>query len=186
MRHTTLINYLLYQTGWFACILGGAWDYPLAGFAIALGAIGVHLYLTRERAIELRLIAIATAAGLLIEIFQLRTGTYRMTSGTLVENFPPLWMLALWAQFATTFRYSLRGIISRPALAAVFGVIGAPLAFLAGGRLGALTLLPPETLGLERLAMCWGVAMYAFALAVRRISSETGSPMYRTLKHYRQ
>jgi hypothetical protein len=111
---------------------------------------------------------IATTAGLLIEIFQLRTGTYRMTSGTLIENFPPLWMLALWAQFATTFRYSLRGIISRPALAGVFGVIGAPLAFLAGERLGALALLPPETLGLERLAISWGVAMYAFAILARR------------------
>jgi hypothetical protein len=119
MKHTVLVNYVLYQTGWFACILGGAWHFPLTGLAIALGAIAAHLWLTRERAIEVRLIAIATAAGLLIEIFHLRTGTYRMTSGTIVENFPPPWMLALWAQFATTFRYSLRGIISRPALAGV-------------------------------------------------------------------
>jgi hypothetical protein len=117
--------------------------------------------------------------GLLIEIFQLRTGTYRMTSGTIVENFPPLWMLALWAQFATTLRYSLRGIISRPAVAALFGVLGAPLAFLAGERLGALTLLPPETLGLERLAISWGVAMLLFALAVRRTSPEAENPRYR-------
>jgi hypothetical protein len=179
MKHTVLVNYVLYQTGWFACILGGAWHFPLTGLAIALGAIAAHLWLTRERAIEVRLIAIATAAGLLIEIFHLRTGTYRMTSGTIVENFPPPWMLALWAQFATTFRYSLRGIISRPALAGLFGVLGAPLAFLAGDRLGALTLLPPETAGLERLAISWGVAMYAFALIVRRVPSEAGSPVYR-------
>ncbi len=179
MKRTALVNYLLYQTGWFACILGGAWNYPFTGFAIALGAIAVHLYLSRERAVELRLIAMAMSAGLIIEVFQLWAGTYRMTSGTIIPHLPPPWMLALWAQFATTFRYSLRGIISRPGLAALFGVIGAPLAFLAGDRLGALTLLPPESLGLERLAISWGVAMFGFAVAVRRVSSEAGSPLYR-------
>ena len=174
MRYSALTNYVLYQAGWFACILGGAWNLPLAGFAVATGLIAVHVFLSQDRTTELRLIALAVVVGLVIEIVQLRAGTYRMTSGTLVEKLPPLWMLALWAQFATTFRFSLRSILARPGVAVVFGLVGAPLAFLAGERLGALTLLPPLTFGLERLAVCWGAAMFLFSIAVRRVPATSG------------
>ena len=36
---TKLVNVLLYQTGWFCCVLGAAWDYPVTGAlsALALG-----------------------------------------------------------------------------------------------------------------------------------------------------
>jgi hypothetical protein len=44
----------------------------------------------------------------------------------------------MWAQFATTFRFSLRTMITRPIPAALFGAAGGPIAFLAGERLGAV------------------------------------------------
>jgi len=36
VRHSTLVNYLLYQAGWFACMLGAAWQWPLTGFGLAV------------------------------------------------------------------------------------------------------------------------------------------------------
>lgn len=175
MRHSALANYVLYQAGWFACVLGGAAHRPLTGAAVAAGLVGVHLFLCRDRAIEVSLIAAALLTGLAIELLQLRAGTYRMTSGTIVEGWPAPWMLMLWAQFATTFRFSLKSILARPAAAAVFGAVGAPLAFLAGDRMGALTLLPPLTYGMERLALSWALAMVLFAVLVRR-SARGGAP----------
>ena len=80
MRHTRLINYALYQAGWFACVLGAATQHPWIGFLIAVILIGAHLT-ALERSIEVRLVVVATAVGLGVETVQIATGTYRFTSG---------------------------------------------------------------------------------------------------------
>lgn len=60
MRHTQLINYALYQGGWFACVLGASWQHPWVGLAIALVLIGARLTLSCERLVECRLVILAT------------------------------------------------------------------------------------------------------------------------------
>ena len=40
-------------------------------------------------------------------MMQIGAGTYRFTSGTVLDALPPPLLLAMWAQFSTTFRYSL-------------------------------------------------------------------------------
>ena len=179
MRHTQLINYALYQIGWFACVLGGAWQRPWTGFLIAVILGGAHLTLSRERSLEVRLVALATAVGAVVEMIQIAAGTYRFTSGTVVDALPPPWLLAMWAQFATTFRFSLRGVITRPLSAALFGAVGGPIAFLAGERLGAVILLPPLTSGLFRLSISWAIALVVFSAIVRRVAPEPDAPRYR-------
>ena len=167
-----LINYTLYQAGWFACVLGGASHRPWTGFLIAMVLIGVHLTLSVERSLDVRLVVMATAVGLVVEAVQIATGTYRFSSGTVNDALPPPWLLAMWAQFATTFRFSLRRVINRPLYAALFGAAGGPIAFLAGERLGAVTLLPPLTHGLLRLSISWAIALVIFSAVVRRVTPE--------------
>jgi hypothetical protein len=170
VRRTNLINYALYQIGWFACVLGGASHRPWTGCLIALTLVGVHLTRSLERSIEVRLIALATAVGAVVEMMQIAAGTYRFTSGTVIDALPPPWLLAMWAQFATTFLSSLRTVVSRPLQAALFGAIGGPIAFLAGERLGAVTLMPPVVHGLLRLSVSWALALVVFSAAVRRVA----------------
>jgi hypothetical protein len=88
------------------------------------------------------LVVLATAVGAAVEVILIAAGTYRFTSGTATDALPPPWLLVMWAQFATTFRFSLRSVVTRPVLAVTLGAAGGPIAFLAGERLGA-TLLPP-------------------------------------------
>jgi hypothetical protein len=99
-----------------------------------------------------------------------------------VDALPPPWLLAMWAQFATTFRFSLRPVLARPPGAALFGAVGGPLAFVAGERLGAITLLPPLTHGLLRLSISWAVALVVFSAVVRRVTPERDAPLYRTTR----
>lgn len=124
---------------------------PWVGLAIALVLIGAHLAPSSGRHVELGLVILATLVGVVVETFQIAAGTYRFTSGTLIDDLPPPWLVAMWAQSATTFRFSLRTMIVRPVPAALFGPVGGPIAFVAGQRLGAVTLFPPLTLGLLRL-----------------------------------
>jgi len=175
LRLTRLINYAIYQIGWFACVLGAASQRPWTGLVIAMALIGVHLVLSEERSIEIRLMVLATAVGAVVETIQIAAGTYRFTSGTLADALPPPWLLAMWAQFATTFRFSLRRLITRPVPAVLFGATGGPIAFLAGEALGAVTLLPPLGYSLLRLSISWAIALAIFSVVVRRVSPELGA-----------
>lgn len=167
-RYTSLLNYLFYQAGWFACVLGAAAGRPWLGFLLATALVGAHLWLSVDRARELRRLALAAAVGLLVEAVQIAAGTYRFTSGAVVAVLPPPWLLIMWAQMATTFDFSLRPIVSRPAAAMMFGALGGPLAFVAGERLGAVTLQRPLAPGLLLLAACWAIAMTVISVAEQR------------------
>ena len=175
MRRANLVNYALYQIGWFACVLGGASHRPWTGFAIAIILIGVHLALSVKRSLDVRLVLLAAAVGAVVEMIQIAAGTYRFTSGTVFGALPPPWLLAMWAQLATTFRLSLRSVATRPVPAMLFGAVGGPLAFLAGERLGAITLLPPLSYGLLRLSISWAIALLVFSAVVRRVVPERGA-----------
>ena len=172
MRHSQLVNYTLYQIGWFACVLGAASQRPWTGCLIAMFLVGVHLALSGERLLEVQLVLLATAVGAAVEMIQVAAGTYRFTSGTVNDALPPPWLLVMWAQFATTFRRSLRGVLTRPVLAMLFGAAGGPIAFLAGERLGAVTLLPPLAPSLLRLSISWAIALVVFSAVVRRVAPE--------------
>lgn len=180
MRHGQLINYALYQLGWFACVLGASWQRPWMGFTFATVLICAHVVLSAHRSEEILLIAVATVVGAVVETVQIGAGTYRFTSGTIGDALPPPWLLAMWAQFATTFRFSLRTVVMRPVPAALFGAIGGPVAFLAGERLGAVTFLPPLTSGLVRLSIAWGLALLVFSALARWITPDRDGPHYRT------
>ena len=68
MRRAHLVNYALYQIGWFACVLGTASHRPWTGLLIALTLVGVHLTRSLERSIEVRLTALAAAVGAMVEM----------------------------------------------------------------------------------------------------------------------
>lgn len=169
--YTSLLNYLFYQAGWFACVLGAAAGRPWSGFLVAAALVGAHLWLSADRPRDLRRIAIALATGSTVEIVQIAAGTYQFTSGTVYAALPPPWLLIMWAQMATTFDFSLRPIVRRPVAAIGFGALGGPLAFLAGERLGAVTLQRPLAPGLILLSVTWAAALGVLAFAERWDSS---------------
>lgn len=167
------INYLLYQIGWFACIFGAAWQQELAGVFIAILLTSAHLWLSSDRDVEVRLVATALLVGTVVESVQAAAGTYTSTTVFDLGGNQPIWLLTLWAQFAITFRYCLRGVLRRPWAALLFGACGGPLAFLAADRLGALTLLPPLGEGLLRISAAWTIALLLFSWVTRRWSGDT-------------
>ena len=176
---TRSVNYALYQTGWFAAILGAAWRQEAAGVTLAVALTLTHMVLVRERAIEIRLLVVAVSAGYVIEWMQLAAGTYRPQTSLLPDGTPPAWLLVLWAQFATTFRYSLQRILQRPAWAALFGAIGGPLAFFAADRFGALDLLAPVSHGMLRLTVAWSTSLAVFSWLTKKWWPSTVEPVYR-------
>jgi uncharacterized protein DUF2878 len=85
-----------------------------------------------ERSLEVRLVGLATAVGVVVEMMQI-AGTYRFISGTVLDALPPPWLLPTWAQLSMTFRYSLRNVITRPIRAVLFGAAAQSFSIERGG-----------------------------------------------------
>ncbi|MEP7313882.1 MAG: DUF2878 domain-containing protein [Pseudomonadota bacterium] len=153
-----LTNIAAFQLGWFACVLGGAWQHAWAGSLIALAAILLHLWMARHRIPEVKLLAFALLIGVGWESLIVSLGLMRYSSGNFLHGVAPHWILALWPLFATTLNVSLTWLRGRPWLAAVFGAVGGPLAYWSGQRLGGVQI-PDLLLGLGAQCLGWAVFM---------------------------
>jgi Protein of unknown function (DUF2878) len=181
----TLCNIGAYQVAWFACVLGAANDLAWAGAAVALFVAAAHVTLTGRVGAELKLIAAATAIGLLVDSALARTGQIEFVAGVWAEGWAPYWMLALWAAFATTLNHSLRWVMGRPIVAAILGAAGGPLAYFAGTRLGALEMPTPE-MALPLIAAAWAAAMWALSIVATRVRPSATSPRIPSATHRQQ
>ena len=176
---TYALNYLLYQAGWFTCVLGAAGGRPwLAALAGAV-LLAVHLGLARRRADELALALAVMAIGLAVDALQIRLGTLRFSGGLLDPRLPPPWLVILWAQFATTLHFCLAWVRHSWWRSVPFGAIGGPCAFLAGARLGAVQLASPVWPSLLSLSVLWSVAMPLAATLAARQALRPGAGEYR-------
>lgn len=172
MGASSLFNFVAYQLAWLACVLGAAHDLAWAGAALALVVTAVHLALHRDAA-ELRLIVCAAAIGFFVDSALVRTHVVVFESAGW-DGWAPLWIVSLWIAFATTLNHSLRWLASRPWVAALAGAIGGPLAYLAGAKLGALTILTPVP-ALILIATLWALAMGLLAL-LTGVRGNAGAP----------
>ncbi len=82
---------------------------------------------------------------------------------------PPLWLIGLWAAFATLIPICFRWLFSRLWLAAILGACSGTLSYVSGGKLGALMV---NTEGLHWIALEWGIAMPLLVWLVQRGDSD--------------
>lgn len=154
---TKLLNVGLYQLGWFCCVVGAAWDYPVIGAMLALGLTGIHLLLADSRKAECTLMVGSCLIGVMVDSIQQELGvfTFKMQPGW--PLWLPLWVLVIWAQFATLFHYALAWLSGRYLLAAILGAFGGPLAYWGGVSLGAAVFGENPGLSLMALAVTWAL-----------------------------
>ena len=165
-----LLNLLAFQIGWFSCVLGAANGLPWLGPAVVAVLVGLHLAWTVDRRGEIALLAGVTLLGGLADSLQIALGVleFPVRNGVLPEWLVPLWIWAMWTNFATTLRSSLAWLCRKPLLAAVLGAVGASTTYLFGAKLGALhmegTMAKLTVLGVE-----WAVLLPVMGwMALRR------------------
>ncbi|PLX72383.1 MAG: DUF2878 domain-containing protein [Desulfuromonas sp.] len=170
-----LINISIYQAGWFFCVLGAVWGYPLIGAISALSLCGLHLLLVGSWKSEIRLMLIACLLGVIVDSLQQAIGIFTFKKDPAWPLWLPLWVFVIWAQFATLFHFSLYWLQNRPLLAALFGAIGGPLAYGAGIRLGAATLGPEPALSILSLAVVWSIVTPVLCRISHTIDAREGT-----------
>ena len=162
-----LVNFVAFQLGWFACVLGAAHGMPWAGTGVALAIVVWHLVRARRPGAELALVLFAAGIGALWDSGLAALGWIRYPSGVLIEGAAPHWIVALWMLFATTLNVSLGWLKRNLALGAAFGALGGPLAYLGGAKLGALTFVAQGP-ALAALALGWAVLTPLLLIVARR------------------
>lgn len=157
-------NAIGYQAIWFALVIGAShgdtgWALVAGGvFVVAQVALGGHVVAEAKR------LGMALLFGMVIDGVPSMLGWwhYASPSPALPPGGAPAWILMLWLCFATTLSRSLSFVQGRPALAALLGAIGAPMAYLAAARGWQALLLPASPV----FAVAWLAATWAAALPV--------------------
>ena len=163
----TLVILLAYQATWFVAVIGAGrgswWPGVLAAALFALWRLAV----SPARALELRLLLAALGIGLLLESVWVGSGLLDYAAWPWAG--PPAWILALWCAFALVVVPLLGYLHRRPWLAAAFGAIGGPLAYLgAASGWDALRFSEPRWHALLALGAGWALAMPALAALAAR------------------
>ena len=153
-----LLNFAMFQIGWFSSVIGGAQQMPWIGPLVVSIALALHFFLARRPGQELILVLSCAAIGAVFDSVLVAAGWVQYPSGLIREAVAPYWIITMWMLFATTLNVSMRWLRGKQKLAAIFGLLGGPLAYIAGQKLGGINLVN-EFAALAALGIGWAVIM---------------------------
>ena len=153
--YRNIINLIMFQIGWFACVLSAASALAWLGVITVAMLVSIHVYYTTNRRHEILLLMCAGLLGFIWEssLASISVISYPGQSGHLLA---PVWMVALWINFAMALNFSLAWFKHHLILASLAGLIFAPLAYYAGVRLGAMTF-HNDWIALSIIGIGWSI-----------------------------
>ncbi len=170
-----VINFMLFQGGWLLTVYGAGSGYPWVGPAFTLVWVCVHLGLFKpRRRPELGLLIFSGLFGYICDSILVVSGMIQFPLSSQLGAPSTLWMVALWVNLGMTLNYSLAWLGGYQKWAIVFGFAGGMLAYFAGGKLAALTLLQGTT-SLLMIGIIWAIAMPVLFLGSRYLYAHDAS-----------
>ncbi|MFT5136014.1 MAG: hypothetical protein ACI9XU_000658 [Arenicella sp.] len=159
LRMSALINAVLFQMLWFACVLGSS-QALLWPAVLMMGVMIVwQLHPGRRHPNDMKVLLGAVVLGLIIDTIWVSFGFMVFKDPRPVPWLSPAWIIIMWAGFALTINHSMSWLSQHPMLPALMGLIGGPLAYFAGQRLGAVEYLTDPVLISCMLAIAWAIAL---------------------------
>ncbi len=165
-------NVVGFQAVWLASVAGAgaglAWAGPVAALAFAAATLA---WGGRARD-DLRLLALALPLGLLLDSAFAASGWLVYAEPWPWTRVAPVWIWSLWVGFALTLNHSMAWLRGRPALAALFGLVGGPLAYwTAAGAFDAVSFGAPVAWALPALALGWAAVLPLLFALDRRFAT---------------
>ncbi|PYC28358.1 DUF2878 domain-containing protein [Aquipseudomonas alcaligenes] len=166
-----ILNALLFQAGWFACVFGATHPWLLA---LALACLAAHFVWVASWRAEGRLVASVALFGSALDTFLLNLGVFDFAGDS--RLLPP-WLALLWALFATSLNHSLAWSARPWWLGSLLGAIAGPLSYLGGAKLAGVGLPLGLWPTLLLLAAIWAgvmVVVHGFAGMYRARAAQFG------------
>lgn len=173
LKAPVLINAVLFQILWFAAVLGGAHKILWPAILAAAVMFGWQLAGKRRHPSDIKVICTAIVLGLAVDSTWIGLGLMQFADPRPFVWLSPIWMVLMWAGFALTINHSMMWLTAHPVLPALMGLIGGPMAYLAGERLGAVEYLANTLLISGLLAVVWAISV-TILVKVATDSKEVG------------
>ncbi len=161
-----ILNYVLFYLGWVACIYGAAIHEPWMGYLTTLVAVPLFFYLSVHKKAVINTLIFTLMGGFILDTsfsyFKLIHYESQYYFGA------PLWILCLYAIFATSIDSSLKWLQNRIWLAIPLGFISGPLSYRAAAEIGAITFLASPLLTLLLIGALWTVFLPAVFFVFNR------------------
>lgn len=170
-------NIVSVNVGWFACVLSAVAGSPWVGPPVVAALVAIHLVLVDARRREVWTLVVVGAFGYAADSLGALAGVFAFPEAAQVGGPSPIWMVALWFNFGVCLNVALYWLAGRYVLAAVFGAIGAPLAYIGGMQLGGMTA--PAGIGALAgfVAVEWAIAMPLLLAATAWLGRRSGQPV---------
>lgn len=169
-------NFVLFQAGWFTCVLAAAAGYEWIGPVAVLMIVVVHLSVIERSWSELMFLLFAGLLGTVLDSVQVWLDAVRFSGTSLFGVLCPLWIIALWFAFSTTLNVSLGRLRRRYGMAAILGLLAGPATYFGASRLGAV-VLPDLGFALLTVGIEYAVAMPVLLAVSDRIRQSPASPV---------
>jgi hypothetical protein len=127
-----------FQAVWFACAWGIAHQYPLLPILIGLVYLNTFMSKQTDKKSAYRYLAKVLLMGFVLDSLLGLLGwlSFKSPYPEPLNGLQPWWLSILWVSFGASIRYSFAWIKS-PVLLGILGLIGGPLAYYGGQKLGA-------------------------------------------------
>ena len=169
-----LLNLLGFFWCWLVLALGAFYDLVIPALVVLAVWLGLHLFYSRTRGSDLRILLAALLIGPLIDVVLLHGQWVSYAAHPDGAGYPPIWIAAMWVNFSTLPNHALAWLRQRRRLAPLLGAVLAPTAYLVGDALGTVELQAPIWLPLLIVAIGWAIVFPAMEmLAVARPSSRS-------------
>jgi len=167
--------------GWFACILGAAHGRHWLGAPVVTILLVLHLVTRATRSTRriLMIVLVSVLFGFCFDSLLILIGVYTPARWVLPAPFATIWLMVLWANFALIVDVPLGRLQDHLVLAAVFGGIFGPVAYLGGQRFGAIQIAEPAAFNIVVLTVAWALGLAALMFLARRLPAFAPSPRVR-------
>ena len=153
-----LINVAAFKLGWLSSVFGGAQQLPWLGPLVVSIVVALHLARAERPRSELMLILSCGLIGAVFDSVLVAANWVTFPSGMFSDMMAPYWIVTMWMLFGTTINMSMRWMRGRPFLASAFGLVGGPLAYVAGHKIGGIQFVD-QAAAIAMLAVGWAVIM---------------------------
>jgi len=158
-----LWNFLFFQAGWFACVLGAAHQQVFWAVTGSLAYIAFHIWRAHSPKQEFSLLFKVLLYGIATDTLIMYLGLIDFRDAWPSPLLSPIWMWALWLLVASTLNGSMSWLRGKLVLGSVLGAICGPLSYEAGVRMGAASWGSGGQIpGFCLIALVWAVAMPLF------------------------
>ena len=166
-----LINAVLFQLGWWACVLSVSQNLELLAIIFCTCLVGAHLYANHDRKKDLQLLVMCVPIGVAFDTL-LEALNIMSFYGWALGFLSPFWLWMVWILFVLTLNHSLSFIKHVPVVfTALLGLIFGSGSYIAGAKLGAASVQMDGSSPLL-IALLWAVLLPSLVWLSKRPSRE--------------